>query len=81
MQNRAEKQNMPFKTTVNWLFNDMWFYLVIGFFDWKIGVFQQTVEGFIVSLYPKDLIKILLMENFILMKLLLLSFIKVSLDY
>ena len=34
---------MPFKTTVNWLFNDMWCYLVIAFFDWKIGIFQQTV--------------------------------------
>ena len=29
--------------TVNWLFNDIWSYLVIGCFDWKIGVFQQTV--------------------------------------
>ena len=34
---------MPFKTTANWLFNDMWCYLVIAFFDWKIDVFQQTV--------------------------------------
>ena len=34
---------MPFKTTVNWLFNDMGSYLVIDFFDRKIGVFQQTV--------------------------------------
>ena len=42
-QNRTEKQIMPLKTIVNWLFNDMWCYLVIGFFDWKIGVFQQTV--------------------------------------
>ena len=33
---------MPFKTTVNWLFNDIC-HLVIGCFDWKIGVFQQTV--------------------------------------
>ena len=33
---------MPFKTEVNWLFN-IWCYLVIGCFDWKIGVFQQTV--------------------------------------
>ena len=43
MQNRTEKQIMPFKTTVNWLFNDTWCYLVIAFFDWKIGIFQQTV--------------------------------------
>ena len=34
---------MLFKATVNWLSNDMWCYLIIGFFDWKIGVFQQTV--------------------------------------
>ena len=41
-QNRTEKQIMSFKTTVNWLFNDVC-YLVIGCFNWKIGVFQQTV--------------------------------------
>ena len=46
MQNRKEKQIMPFKTTVNWLFNDMWCYLVIAFLDWKIGVFQQAVVRF-----------------------------------
>ena len=34
---------MPPKTTINWLFNDMWHYLVIGCFDWKTGIFQQTV--------------------------------------
>ena len=34
---------MPFKTTVNWLFNDIWYYSVIGRFDWKISVSQQTV--------------------------------------
>ena len=42
-QNSTEKQIMPFKTTANWLFNDIWCYLVIGCFDWKIGVFQHTV--------------------------------------
>ena len=42
-QNRTEKQIMLFKTTLNWLFNDIWCYLVIGSFDWKIGIFQQTV--------------------------------------
>ena len=47
-QNRTEKQIMPFKTAVNWLFNDIWFYLFIGCFDWKTGDFQQT-KGFIVS--------------------------------
>ena len=39
-QNRTEKQIMPFNTTVNWLFNYLWRYLVIGCFDWKIGVSQ-----------------------------------------
>ena len=34
---------MPFKTTVNWLFNDIWCYLDIDCFDWKILVFQQTI--------------------------------------
>ena len=49
-QNRTEKQIMPSKTTVNWLFNDIWCYLVICYFDWKIGVFQQTaLKGL---LYP-----------------------------
>ena len=51
-QNRTEKQIMPFKTTVNWLFNDIWCYLVIGCFDWKIGVFQQTVARFYYILKP-----------------------------
>ena len=34
---------MSFKTAVNWLFNDIWCYLVIGCLDWKIGVFQKSV--------------------------------------
>ena len=41
-QNRTEKQIMPSKTTVDWLFNDIR-YLFIAFFDWKIVVFQQSV--------------------------------------
>ena len=48
-QNRIEKHIMPFKTTVNWLFNDIWCYLLIACFDWKIGVFQQCCNGL---LYP-----------------------------
>ena len=36
-QNRTEKQIMLSKTTVNWLF------IFIAYFDWRIGVFQQTV--------------------------------------
>ena len=43
LQKCTEKQIMPFKATVNWLFNDIWCYLLIGCFDWKIDVFQQTV--------------------------------------
>ena len=43
MQNSTEKQIMPFKTTVNWLFTGIWCYLVIGCFDWKIAVFWQIV--------------------------------------
>ena len=34
------KQIMPFKTKVNWLFTDIWCYLVIGCFGWNIVVFQ-----------------------------------------
>ena len=30
-----------FKT--NSLFNDIWCYLVIGSFDWKVNIFQKTV--------------------------------------
>ena len=40
--NRTEKQIIPSKTTINWLFNDIG-YLFIACFDGKIGVFQQTV--------------------------------------
>ena len=43
LQHCTEKQVMPFKTTVNWLFNEVWHHLVIGCFDWKFGIFQQTV--------------------------------------
>ena len=43
MRNRAEKQIMPSKITINWLFDDIWRYLFIACFDWKIGVFHQTV--------------------------------------
>ena len=34
---------MPLKTTVNWLFNDISYCLVIGCFNWKIRVFQQRI--------------------------------------
>ena len=33
---------MPSKTRINFLFNDIC-YLFIACFDWKIGIFQQTV--------------------------------------
>ena len=36
---------MSFKTTVNWLFNDIWCYLDMGCFDLKNDGFQQTVVG------------------------------------
>ena len=39
-RNHTEKQFMPSKTSVNWLFNDIWCYLVIGCFDKKICVLQ-----------------------------------------
>ena len=42
LQNCAEKQIMSSKTTINWLFNDIWCCLFIACFDWKISVFQQT---------------------------------------
>ena len=42
-QNRTKKQIMVFKTIINRLFNDTWCYLVIGYFDWKNVIFQQTV--------------------------------------
>ena len=42
-QNRTEKQIRLFKTTVNCLFNDRWCYLVIGCFDWKIGVSSKPL--------------------------------------
>ena len=42
-QKSTEKQIMLFKTTVNCLFNDIWCYLFIGCFAWKIGIFQQAV--------------------------------------
>ena len=33
---------MPFKTTLNWLFNVIWCSLVIGSFNQKIAVFQRV---------------------------------------
>ena len=42
-QNRTEKQIMPSRTVINCLFNDIWCYLFIASFDWKIGYIQQTV--------------------------------------
>ena len=53
-QNRTEKQIMPFKTTMNWLVNDIWCYLLIACFDWEVGVFQQAFVGFII-LIPIEL--------------------------
>ena len=39
----VQKNKLSFKTAVNWLFNDIWRFLVIACFEWKIGVFQQIV--------------------------------------
>ena len=61
-QNRTEKQVMPVKTAVNWLFNDIWRYLVNGCFDWKIGVFQQ-LQGLIVSFKLFSLISSFVMND------------------
>ena len=36
--NCTEKQIMPFKTSVNWLFNDIWCYLAICYFVAKFSV-------------------------------------------
>ena len=44
-KNRKEKQIMPCRSTINWLFNDIWCYLFNTCFDWEIGVFQQIVVG------------------------------------
>ena len=33
---------VPSKTTINWLFNDVWCYLFSACFDWKIVVNKQT---------------------------------------
>ena len=49
-QNRKEKQIIPFKTTVDWQFNNMCYYLAVAFFDWKIGVFQQTVVSVVLMI-------------------------------
>ena len=37
LQNCAEKQIMPFKTSVNWLFSDIWCYLAICYFVAKFS--------------------------------------------
>ena len=50
-QNRTEKQILPLKTTLNWLFNDIWCYLVIVSFELEIGIFKQTVVRDL--LYPQ----------------------------
>ena len=40
---QKNKYCLPSKTTLNGLFYDIWCYLFIAGFEWKIGVFQQTV--------------------------------------
>ena len=41
-QNHTEKQIMPSKTKINWLFNFIWC-LFTACFDWKVGFFQQAI--------------------------------------
>ena len=56
-QNRTEKQIMPSKTITNWLFNYIWCYLFIACYDWKIGVFQQTVvRVYYILIYRKNIL-------------------------
>ena len=62
--NRTEKQIMPSKTTVNWLFSDIWCYLVIACFDWKIGIFQQTFARVYYTLNSVSQILICLLKSF-----------------
>ena len=50
---------MPFKIAVNWLFDDIWCYLVFSCFDGKIGVFQQTVLRGLLYPYSIDLVLLL----------------------
>ena len=51
-QNRAEKKIMPFKTTVNWLFTDIWCYLAIALvvLTEKLSFLEKQLSGFIISL-------------------------------
>ena len=42
-QNRTEKQIMASKTTIHWLFNDVWCYIFIVCFDWKIFFFNKQL--------------------------------------
>ena len=53
---------MPSKTTINWLFSDIWCYLFTACFDWKIGVFQQTVVkvSFILNMFFLDILAAIL---------------------
>ena len=47
LENQTEKQIMPYKTTTNWQFNDLWCYVFNACFDWKIGIIHETVvKGF-----------------------------------
>ena len=56
-QNRTEKQIMLSKTTINWLFNDIWYYLSIACFDWETGLFQQTVVKVYYVLKGKNMLR------------------------
>ena len=50
-QDRTEKQIMPFKTIINWLFNDIACCLFVACFDCKIGFFQLCGFIFLTNIF------------------------------
>ena len=54
MNYHTEKQIMPSNTTINWLFNDIWCYLSITCFDWKIkNIFWTSESTWLIYLHFK----------------------------
>ena len=43
LSQKCIEKDMPFKTKVNWLFYDIWCYIVIGHFSCKTGIFERAV--------------------------------------
>ena len=49
-QNRTEKQIMPSKTAINWLFNDIWCYLFFVLIEKLFFLFfKKQLQGFIIK--------------------------------